>query len=137
MITPTIDIRLTTIYSSALTMPTPPWPTLVIKLRNVAGNLAMIPVKMIRDIPFPIPFSEIFSPNHIKKAVPAVNVVIIRSTDSAPVSFSAPRIPNVMAVPWMTARITAPYLVHCDNFRLPSTPDLAISSRLGITTCNS
>ena len=39
-----------------------------------AGILEDIPMKIIMDIPFPIPFSVISSPNHIRNAVPAVNV---------------------------------------------------------------
>ncbi len=41
---------------------------------NPAGSLETIPAKMIKEIPLPIPFSVILSPNHIKNAVPAVKV---------------------------------------------------------------
>ena len=36
----------------------------------------MIPTMMIMEIPFPIPLSVIFSPNHITNMVPAVNINI-------------------------------------------------------------
>ena len=34
-------------------------------------------IMMMRLIPFPIPFSVMRSPNHIKKIVPVVNVTIV------------------------------------------------------------
>ncbi|MNP17709.1 hypothetical protein D3C76_1101480 [compost metagenome] len=39
--------------------------------------MATIPAKIRIEIPFPIPFSVICSPNHIRKAVPAVNTIAI------------------------------------------------------------
>ena len=44
---------------------------------NVRGNPSTIPAKMIREMPLPIFFSVINSPNHIKKIVPAVIVKTI------------------------------------------------------------
>jgi len=43
------------------------------------GILATIPAKMIRDIPFPMPFSVICSPSHIIKEVPPVRVIMVIS----------------------------------------------------------
>ena len=37
------------------------------------GNPAIIPIKIIIEIPFPTPFAVICSPNHISSAVPATN----------------------------------------------------------------
>jgi hypothetical protein len=36
----------------------------------------MIPIIMIREIPFPIPLSVIFSPSHIMNMVPAVRMIM-------------------------------------------------------------
>ena len=44
--------------------------------RIIAGPRETIPVKMISEIPLPIPFSVISSPSHIKNAVPAVSVAV-------------------------------------------------------------
>ena len=37
---------------------------------NATGNCATIPVKMINEIPLPIPLCVICSPSHTKKIVP-------------------------------------------------------------------
>ena len=44
---------------------------------NALGISATIPEKMINDIPFPIPLNVICSPSHIKKIVPATNVITV------------------------------------------------------------
>ena len=36
-----------------------------------------MPAKMISEMPFPIPFSEICSPSHMISAVPDVRVIIV------------------------------------------------------------
>lgn len=41
------------------------------------GILAIIPKKIINDIPLPIPFSLICSPSHISNIVPAVSVEML------------------------------------------------------------
>ena len=53
-------------------------------LRMSPGYLAMIPVKMIRDMPLPIPLSEICSPSHIRNTVPEVSVMIVRKRKASP-----------------------------------------------------
>ena len=45
------------------------------------GKLETIPIKIIIEIPFPIPLFVICSPNHIRSAVPATN----ESTTNIPV----------------------------------------------------
>ena len=50
------------------------------------GYLAMMPVKIIRDIPLPMPFSEICSPSHIRNIVPDVSVTIVSSLNGMPPS---------------------------------------------------
>ncbi len=37
--------------------------------------VAMIPIIINNDIPFPIPLSVIFSPNHIAKTVPVTKII--------------------------------------------------------------
>ena len=42
---------------------------------TAAGKPAIIPAKMIIEIPFPIPRSVICSPSHIKNIVPVTRVI--------------------------------------------------------------
>ena len=52
--------------------------SVIIKFHKVViplGNLDIIPIKINNDIPFPIPFAVICSPNHINIDVPATNPV--------------------------------------------------------------
>ena len=53
---------------------------------NIDGNVVTIPAIIINDIPFPIPLLVIWSPNHNRNAVPAVNIIAILtySTGSSP-----------------------------------------------------
>ena len=44
---------------------------------KVFGMVDKIPAIIRRDIPFPNPFCVIWSPNHNRKAVPAVNITVI------------------------------------------------------------
>ena len=43
----------------------------------------MIPIKIIKEIPLPIPRSVICSPSHIIKITPQVNVRIVNGTKPA------------------------------------------------------
>jgi len=48
----------------------------IIRFQSVVtplGNLETIPIKISNDIPFPIPFAVISSPNHISTDVPVTN----------------------------------------------------------------
>ena len=42
-----------------------------------SGNLAIMPMNIIKDIPLPIPLSVILSPNHIMNMVPEVKVRMV------------------------------------------------------------
>ena len=41
------------------------------------GKPETIPIKIIKDVPLPIPLDEICSPSHIKNIVPTTRVVIV------------------------------------------------------------
>ena len=41
------------------------------------GKAAIIPIMINREIPFPIPRSVIFSPNHMAKIVPVERIIIL------------------------------------------------------------
>ena len=59
----------------------------VIKVYDAAmadGRRTTMPAKMISEMPFPMPFSEICSPIHIMRAVPAVSVTIVRRRNPQP-----------------------------------------------------
>ena len=43
---------------------------------NACGNRAIIPIKIMNDIPFPIPLSVIRSPNHNTNILPAANMIV-------------------------------------------------------------
>ena len=43
---------------------------------NAKGNCAIIPIIIIKEIPFPKPLSVILSPNHITNMVPVVKIKI-------------------------------------------------------------
>ena len=47
-----------------------------ISANNASGRRAIIPMKMISEIPFPKPRSVICSPSHIRNTVPAVSKTI-------------------------------------------------------------
>ena len=47
-------------------------------LRICVGMAATILTKMSKEIPLPIPFSEIFSPSHTVNMVPAVRVSVTK-----------------------------------------------------------
>ena len=44
---------------------------------NAAGSWETIPVKIIKDIPLPIPLCVTCSPNHIKNNVPLTKVMTV------------------------------------------------------------
>src|SRR5690606_17816165 len=55
----------------------PPLPSIIRdcdSCKNAVGKLAIIPIIISNEIPFPIPLSVIFSPNHIAKTVPVVKI---------------------------------------------------------------
>jgi len=61
-----------------------PVPTILSVFPNEEGNPATIPAKIIIEIPFPIPFSLICSPSHIKNKVPVVNVTTVTKLNVRP-----------------------------------------------------
>ena len=54
-------------------------PSRSISLKIEAGRKAMIPIMMMSEMPFPIPFSVIRSPSHITKTVPAVRQITVET----------------------------------------------------------
>ena len=54
------------------------WPT---ELKRV-GKLAMMPAKMIREMPLPTPFSVMSSPSQMRNMVPAVMVMMAEMVGS-------------------------------------------------------
>ena len=46
-------------------------------LTKAPGKLATIPAVIINEIPFPKPWSDIFSPNHITNTVPVTRVTMV------------------------------------------------------------
>ena len=100
---------------------------------TVNGNLDIIPPNIISDIPFPIPFSVICSPNHIRKAVPAVKVNTTTAIEKKSVFINALlNNPTLTPIAWINASTTVKYLVNCAIFLLPASPCLANSSKAGI-----
>ncbi len=86
------------------------------ELTSADGMLAMIPAKMISEMPLPMPRSVICSPSHMMKAVPAVRVIMVSrmkpipglGTTSSP---AGPRMvcrPTAIPAPWMTDRMMVP-----------------------------
>ncbi len=56
---------------------------------NALGTPTIILVAIIRDIPLPIPLSEICSPNHIKKTVPVtIDKIAVIAPNMLPESIS-------------------------------------------------
>ncbi len=51
---------------------------------ELAGILATIPIIIIREIPFPMPLSVIFSPSHITNIVPAVRMITDENLKKSP-----------------------------------------------------
>ena len=46
-------------------------------LITALGKPEIMPIKIIKDVPLPIPLEEICSPNHIKNIVPTTKVVTV------------------------------------------------------------
>ena len=51
---------------------------------TAVGKPDTILINIIIEIPFPIPFSEICSPSHIKNIVPVTSVIIVENTNPEP-----------------------------------------------------
>jgi len=100
----------------------------------------------ITEIPFPIPFSVILSPNHIKIAEPAVSAIIDTAIvakyfedDIADVSPKTPWLPKPIDIAndSTSARPTVKYLVISAIFFLPVSPSFWSSSNFGIAIVRS
>ena len=61
---------------------------------SALGISATIPENIIREIPFPIPLCVICSPNHIKKTVPATNVMTVVNLKKTPGEITTPVEPS-------------------------------------------
>ncbi len=93
-----------------------------------------IPAKISKEIPLPIPRSEMTSPSHISKILPPViTAITVTTAQGLPGSVMASRKPIVRAVACKRPRITVPYRVYWAITFRPSTPSLASSSRRGMT----
>ena len=62
---------------------------------NDSGKFAIIPTIISKDIPFPIPLSVIFSPNHMAKIVPVTKIVTDENKNNGPL----PRIKALSGTP--------------------------------------
>ena len=95
-----------------------------------------MPAKMISDIPFPMPRSEICSPSHMMNAVPVVRVSTVIKTNPRPGLSANPLDWSVVAMPkdCTKARPMVRYRVHWVILRRPSSPSFWSFSRVGITT---
>ena len=92
-----------------------PWIKLFMVRIVPPGIAATMPAKMMSEMPLPTPNSVIFSPSHIMKAVPAVNVrmVINRKPQPGDVTTAMPSglkpsSQKLMAEPWTTESTTVP-----------------------------
>ena len=66
---------------------------------NAEGISAMIPVKMISEMPFPIPLAVICSPSHIRNMVPPTSVTRHEIRKNQPGSSARPPDSRLMARP--------------------------------------
>ncbi len=103
-------------------------------------------VKMISDIPLPIPRCVISSPNHMMSAVPAMSDTTItrlvnqNGGSPGPEVGSAPgTLRNSVSRPSddIVAMPRVMYRVTCVILRCPASPSLDHCSTLGITPCRS
>jgi len=109
------------------------------------GIRTTIPAKMIREMPFPIPFSEICSPIHMMREVPAVSVNMVKrrkphpgcGTSAVPFGSFMLSSPMAMKSDWKAERAIVPYRVYWVIFFRPASPSLARRSRAGTTTVRS
>ena len=76
-----------------------PFITASISLLTAMGNWAMMPTKMISEMPFPMPRSWICSPSHIRNMVPVVIVTTVTKMNPAPGSMTAER-PTSSRMSW-------------------------------------
>ena len=75
------------------------------------------------DIPLPTPFLVISSPNHNKKHVPAVKIIVtLKYSNEVALS---PKNENAITSPCINARAIPKYLVILFNFVLPVYPSFA------------
>ena len=96
------------------------------------GSLATIPPKIIIEIPFPMPYSLICSPSHIRNAVPAVRTMMMVIMLKALLSTIALlNRPIVRPTAWISPSTTVMYLVIAAIFLRPSAPSLARRSKYG------
>ena len=65
-------IAITPTMTAGESAPERPW---LKNCASAAGISAMMPVKMIREMPFPMPRAVICSPSHIRKSVPPTSVI--------------------------------------------------------------
>ena len=70
--------------------------TFIIAFHKSPPRVAMIPMKMISDVPFPIPYSVILSPSHITKALPPVSTITINIIVNTSLTFPVPNMPDML-----------------------------------------
>ena len=122
-------------------IPAIPALTIFFPLRNLSYNnlkslgiVEIILIKRIIEIPFPIPFSVICSPNHITRDAPATSAAVTMMISSTLLCIRLPPRykPIPIARPSITAKAMVTYRVYSRIFFLPSSPSFCISSNLGI-----
>ena len=101
---------------------------------TAVGNPETILIKIIIDIPFPIPFSDICSPSHIKNIVPVTRVTIVEKTKPDPLYKAIPCDCNATATPPACSvdKPRVPKRVYCVIFFLPDSPCFLISFKAGM-----
>ena len=124
-------------------MPLVPFSSINNSAWKTFGNPAKIPTIIIREIPFPIPCSVIFSPSHNNNIVPVViqttavnlNINPLFNTTSIPPGDT--KVSNKKTIPtdWTKAKTTVPYLVIWVIFALPLSPSLANLWKYGRVVC--
>ena len=105
-----------------------------------AGNAATIPAKIRRETPFPMPFSVISSPSHIRSSVPAVITLraanVINGESGSIIPCRERSVKN--ANPCTNEKGTASILPYWLNLCFPASPSsLYILSRAGKTIVKS
>ena len=101
----------------------------------VLGIRPTIPAKITSEMPLPIPYSVMSSPNHISITVPAVSVIMI---STMPSQLRLERTPcrlktNVRPQAWSSPRATVSQRVQRVIFRRPNSPSL-LSSFIRVET---
>src|ERR1019366_3663347 len=109
-------------------------------LAMALGNPTTIHVKMISDMPLPMPRSLICSPSHMMKAVPVVREMMVRKTKPMPGWITMPCCiackPCAMPNDCRTERMMVRERVHWVILRRPSSPSFCNFSSVGTTTVN-